>query len=108
MGYESSQRTVGYGAGATVIEVEKYIVDDIDSELKEIVEIILEVYEEVYEDIKKIDDMQSKYLDVVCEEVTNVREALDELSEMVETLKENNFVLYNQVMELDKEIRGKL
>lgn len=108
MGYESSQRTVSYGGTTTVIEVEEYVVDDIDVELKEIETIIIEVYEEIYEDVEKIDNMQSKFLDVACDEVTKVREALDELSEMVGTLKANNSVVYNQIMELDKEIRGKL
>lgn len=108
MGYESTERTVGYGTGSTVISVEEYVVDDIDSELKQIITLILEIYEEIYEDVKVIDDMQSKFLDVICDEVTKVRDALDDLVEMVESLKISNIDIYNQIMALDKEIRSQL
>lgn len=108
MAYETSERKVGYGAGSTVITVEKYVVDDIDAELRHIIRLILEIYEEIYEDVKVIDDMQSKFLDVICDEVTKVRDALDDLTEMVESLKISNIDIYNQIMALDKEIRSQL
>lgn len=95
-----------YPASDYNINTNIYMVDDIDGLLAEVINLINEIYDEVYEDMKTIDDMQSKFLDVKCDEITEVRDALDDIVEMVEINKQNNTKIYQELSSLDLKSKG--
>lgn len=95
-----------YPANDYNINTDIYMVDDIDDLLLDVMNLIEEINDEVYEDMQTIDDMQSKFLDVKCDEISEVRSALDSISDMVKLNKENNTKIYQELSSLDAKSRG--
>ncbi len=83
------------------IDVDELFTEDISEYYARVIKLMTEVHEEIYEDMKVIDDMQSKYLDVVCDEITYVRDALEELSDLAQKHKNNAEQIYQRFAELD-------
>lgn len=90
MPYVTTERTASYGAGATKIQVDEYVVEDIDTELGVLGENITELISILYNDMKTIDDMDSKYLDVVSDECTIIKNELDDMLDGIEKAAANN------------------
>lgn len=98
-----TNRTVGYGTGATEITIDKYVVDDIDTDINALAERIGYIIGYMGDDMQVIDEMQSKYLDVVSDEMGIIKKELEDLLEATMKVAVNNEAIYNAFLEGDRK-----
>lgn len=98
-----TNQTVGYGTGATEITIDKYVVDDIDADINALAERIGYIIGYMGDDMQVIDEMQSKYLDVVSDEIGIIKKELEDLLEATMKVAVNNEAIYNAFLEGDRK-----
>lgn len=103
MKINETSRQVGYGTGTTEIVIDEYIVDNIDADINTLAEKIDYIISYMHEDMQTIDDMQSKYLDVVSDEIGIIKGELEDLLEATYMAAANNTEIYEVFLEGDRK-----
>lgn len=101
MAGSNSYPAAGTNTAGQTISTDRFMVDNVDEELANIITMLEEIVSELYSDMDSIDSMQSKYLDVVSDEVTIIKNELEDLISAVVLAATNNSDIYEAFKDAD-------